>query len=752
MKKLFLVLFALVGVFGLIGCNNGGSEIEIDLDELIGSPSNLIITGTTLNWDAVQDADGYIIFANGEEIATVSSNSYNFSSMTEDRIIFQVQTKAPRGMQDSTLSISIAYVANKETEILEVQTAMTNAGMDVSEEFATELVNKGMLGEEAESTLTAIETFMNELESIESVEELFEALNTALADIENIEAIVSAVVKTYLPEFIEAQIDDLEDEMADYQWYVDNYPEWSEYYQESIDELQMQIDALNDLLDQIEEDSDGVVLAITSTIEYFISIEQMISEDLIDTITSISEAEGPDDLNPAELAQVTEEMANILLETMPSQEDILMIMEVYQVLVSISGSYVTYENPVDNYLGKTSAKTLYSLEAYIRFLESLDEDFFTEMLDFLSADLTDEMAMAEVLILAIKQFAEFKNDNQTLLDTISEVFTDEEKEQLYDSYIESLMGTGEIDTETESFIDTFNFQDFLYLEIVFEDSFDVLLDAFVQSDGEIIRLMVIMQSFERDWGYYDEEVSYHNYALDEEYEYESEYELAQAQYSNSAIGEVIFLLEAVFGELSNEDYNKIVTYLAYSGLAGVTSEGMFEVDLIAIQEAFDDFMEASDGDQLDLIQNLLKFIVDEDVFDLLNDLTQQVHDYYVSEFGIDYTSSYDYYMDDYDSNANLIFMADLYDSFMNSTNRGLVDDILEEVFVMMLVDDIQSVTELTDTEIANIEDNVAEILDYIADCFDEIKDMDADDLSTSDLEYLATFQMTLAQYMATITE
>ena len=43
MKKFVLLLFSVFLLFGVAACNNGGSEIDLDMDEFIAAPTNLAI-------------------------------------------------------------------------------------------------------------------------------------------------------------------------------------------------------------------------------------------------------------------------------------------------------------------------------------------------------------------------------------------------------------------------------------------------------------------------------------------------------------------------------------------------------------------------------------------------------------------------------------------------------------------------------------------------------------------------------------
>ncbi|MBN2876104.1 MAG: hypothetical protein JXL85_00445 [Bacilli bacterium] len=749
MKKLFLLLFTLVLSVVLIGCNTGGSEIEVDLDEFIAAPENLEINGEVLSWDAVENANGYIVFGNGEELDDVKGTSYDFSDMTEERVIFQVQTKAPRGMQDSPLSASIAYVANKAAEIAEIVSIMEENNMNLPTGFAEELVNKGMLGSEVESMMTEFDSFMFDFENEDDLEVLYEALNDLLAEVDNVEALVSAIVKTLLVEGIQEMITDLEDQIEYYEDMI-QYDPYSGYYQSRIDELQMTLDMYEEMLNEIETDPEAIVMAITSTVEYFISIEEMMTQDLIDSIVSISEAQDVSDLSASELNLVKEEMVNILRETMPSQEDMVLIFEVYDVLLMATGEVIAIENNVENYTGKIAIQALYTIEAYINFLDTFDQQYFEDVLAFLDTDDSMELAMAEVFILTVKYFRDFKNDNQALIDSISEVFTEAEQETLFDDYVQAL-NNADLDGETVSIPAEITFEQILLLQTVFEDAFDEFLDAFVASDGEVVRLAAIMSGF--DYDYWEE--TYSNYVLGVDYDTSTEYYHNQDLYTILIGGEVVKLMNAVVQSLDAEGYEAFLDFIVtivIGNMGTVTSMSEeYSMDLGPVGDAFDVFLADSAADQLELIQKLAEFAVDEDVFGQIYDARVDIYDYFVSEYGENYTYESEYFYDDYEEYYMAIFVANLYDDFMTSGNRGLVDDILAAGFDAVAVQDVLDLIGIDLADLNIVEDNLDDLLDYIGDGVDDIKGFNPDNLDDNDKTEIDDFLEGLLNLVSSIT-
>jgi len=725
MKKLLFILLGFIVVLGLAGCNNDPSDIDVNLDEFVGVPTNLSISGTILSWDAVENADGYTVYVNGDDDHNVNTNSFNFGSISGDRLIFQVRTRAPRGLQDSALSASIAYMANRSSEIAGVESALATLGFEVPDGFADEMVDKGMLASEAQDLFDAMEQFMEDMDNDDmSPDDVYTALNDLLAEVDNVEAFVSAVVKVLLPAMLPSMEED------------------NEMYA--------------DLMDEIEDNPDQIVLAITSTIDYFISIEEMISQDLIDTLSSISEADSPDDLNASEINLVKEEMVNILRETMPTMEDMMLMFNVYDILLTAAGSVIEITNSVENYQEKMSAQMLYSIEAYINFLDTMDEDYFTDVIDFIGSEDGPEAGIVEVFILSVKYFAEFKTDNQDLLDMISEVFTDAEKELMFNDYVDGiteaeLMGPAE---SIGLFLSELNFQDMLDFEDSMGNVFDAVLDAFVVTDGEFLRLAYVAGSYEYNYDYdyeTDTEIeTYTNTAKNTNYSSNEEYNYNQRYDSLRFGAELATFIDLVISGINYEDYVSVVTTL--SGIVGMYVETMFNT-LSSIQmtastvfdysqilmDAMDMFMTNSGEDQFDLIKTVVSFIVDEDIFGELLVNAQNEYQYFVGEYGAAFYSEDDYYYDEYEDYANVIYQADIYDRFMTSGNRSDIEGIISDFLDVLASEDLTEETGITSVKVTQMESAISDLFDFVDDNVGDIKNIDPADMSTADYTAIDDF-------------
>lgn len=735
MKKFLLIITAVLLAFGFVGCNKSGSELDIDLDEFIETPTNLNITNKVLSWDSVENADGYIIFVNGEEEDSVKTNSYDFGSLTGDSLIFQVQTKAPRGMQDSGLSVSIAYVANATQEIASISQTLSDLSWNVPEGFSEELVRKGMTNVELEGYMEAFDVYNASLETAESMMDHYNALNTLLSNFQNIEAIISALVITVLPLSIQEQIDELQEQLdnSSYYYYVDQ------------EEIEMSIASLEALLLEIQNNPDDIVISIRATMDYLMSIEELISTDLVTYIQNlVNEVDVEDpNFNIDEIILIKEEIVDVLRETMPSQEDMILMYQLFDVVASVSESSISLEVTVDDVTGKMAVSTMYSFEAAINFLDSLDQEYFEVIFSIIEENEDYDLYVAEKVIKTIEYYDAFRDDNEALLESISNVFTDEEKEIMFDDYISSMQDNEIIEDEYGDQLDSLftafsnlNFELLLYLETTSKEAFDAALDVFVERDGELLKSLIILQGFTY-YTYYDD---YSNDATNESYENFGEFSHYQTLSTYDFLKELLYVLDGMFNTIDDEDYGTLIEVI-FAVIPTDLLVPALEIDnasAVSLKAAFNTMMDETKGNQLELIQNLVGYIIDEDVIDDLYQVEEDLYSYWTTEYNnVDYL--YIVENDTYVKYAFMIEMASYYADFMNNANRGLLDGIIDELVLFMRNSAFLENTLLTNDQIDYFATNVNDLLDYIKTTLNQIGDFDASDLSSSEVEEIEAF-------------
>ncbi len=97
-----------------------GGSIWVWLDEIryseapqiLDTPSNVRIQGTNLVWDEVAGASGYVVLINGVEQSTITTTSYDISTLSETSVL------AVRALSESQDVLSSPYSANVTYEVV----------------------------------------------------------------------------------------------------------------------------------------------------------------------------------------------------------------------------------------------------------------------------------------------------------------------------------------------------------------------------------------------------------------------------------------------------------------------------------------------------------------------------------------------------------------------------------------------------------------------------------------------------------
>ena len=99
MKRLYLFIALILGVIGLAGCETTSFE----------KPSNVSISGTIVSWDAVKDAESYIVIVNNQE-HSVTVTSFDLSTLNLTAGSYSVTVVAKKGTTLSLPSASVTFV------------------------------------------------------------------------------------------------------------------------------------------------------------------------------------------------------------------------------------------------------------------------------------------------------------------------------------------------------------------------------------------------------------------------------------------------------------------------------------------------------------------------------------------------------------------------------------------------------------------------------------------------------------------
>ncbi|MFP4478407.1 MAG: hypothetical protein ACLFPM_03115 [Candidatus Izemoplasmatales bacterium] len=481
MKKLLVLFLSLFFVFGIISCNrNNPNEIEYNLNEQLGVPSNLEVNETTrtLTWDDVEHAIRYNVYVDGELEDEVTSSSFDFSDLTGDKLVFTVKAMAPKGMQNSNVSTTIAFVANRESEIEEMKLSIESRNMSVNDEdaFATELVNKGMLSEDFNAMMDNMEDLetIGDLNDVSEIYNEFDQLIDSM-DMIMIEALISSLIKVELK--------------ANLQYELDFYKTLEPY-----PGILQIIEQHENLLEFIDENGDEAVKSAMIVIEYLIDVQEGIDTELVNNIETLVDSNDLTSTNISLMVNVKNDLINNLKDNMPELQDVIVLNSTLVAFMQAVGD-LTVDMSVLS-IPKQSAQSLMSMELFYNYILEMDEDYVSALVE--ASESTSTMATKPFVKENISLMDEFLENNDGLIQQFNNIYSEEDKEVLfYDFYIDAITGSyytnmfgtinptinDEIQTIIEEQID---FDNVLLLQARMSESFNDLLDAIIESDYAII--------------------------------------------------------------------------------------------------------------------------------------------------------------------------------------------------------------------------------------------------------------------------
>lgn len=742
MKKYLFAMVLLFAIVFVTGCSGGATgEIPFDYTEAVTPPTNLRISGKVLLWDAVEGAKEYIVFAGGVEKATVDETQYDFSSLSGTSIIFQVKTKGLKGKADSTFSASIAYNANPTQEKAAIEGVMLEYELDdVPEGFATELVRKGMTATQMETALEAFQTFVGAVEAAEGDPI---AVNTALkAMMEtdfNFEAIASAVLVTMAPAMIDEAIAELEAEIAEYE-------SWGIWYEDQIRELEAQIAMYESILDMLEDAPEATLIALVETYDKLLALQADIDNDFIEMLMDLvsGEAASLEDINTQEIILIKDELVAIMEENLPTMEYMVLMLEMAEaMLVSTSEDQVA----IDTFKANKSyyaAETILSIQAFTAFIDTIDTAFINEVKTIaadseLSAKETDYysskrvgMSQMRILALILEYYDRFLDENDELIDQMEAVFTDEQKEAMFDAYMAELDAEMVGDESLYSVLTNLEYEDLDRLADILDKIGEELLDSLVATESEILLLMATMEGFGLSDLYKED---YVNDATGETYANATEMRHALTLTTVELIGEVLIHLGAAADVLTTADMEFIADFLADTmPFQELAEEGMLadEEEAENVRDNVRNLLKKQLPKLLQLIQDLSEFVSDEEVIDAVLAEFGELNTHFIGLYGSDYRNNDNYHSDSYGQYALVIHFSGWVNQFMNSTHRSIVENLVKAVADLLVTSELLTIT---DGEKAEVDEYEADVLDAIAFILAEakvFKGYDKDDLSVSE--------------------
>ncbi len=746
MKTRFLfALLLLLGVFGLAACQQVTTVSTTDVipAESVAAPTNLSISGKVLSWTAVAGVTQYKVYVNGVETATVNTTSYDFTSLTGDSLLFTVVAVGPTGYEDSVPSASVAYVANPAIVIAAINAVADGEDMTLPEGVAAELVRKGITGPIFQNDIDAVQTFQTAMETADGdMSMMNDALTAFVADVENYEAYLSAFL-LIAPDMIDEQIASEEENRAYYEDMLDMYP-GDEYYLSRIDEINRQIETLTNMQTAIEENRDQMLVTVMAVVDYLLAFHEQITVTLIEQIEAI--ADDPD-ATAAEIVLVKNEITTLLLDNLPSGEDLTLVFELLAVLEDAMNGDVT--SMTADLANEYAAEVRIMLEIEIRFLASLDATFIDDMMALDNGDYTETRANAERAILFIMAFSTFEDANQVLIDSLDNVFTEAQEqaafEAMVDSYAELMIAQGASEADAaivENILLDLTYQLATAGGAVFDDMAEKAFDHLVATNCALIRLIAESGSYVEDFDYYSYEYVYRNDYQGVTYPNETDYRYAQNLSTAATLDAVMALMNATVGTMTEAQLASVLDMV----LAMVPEDELatqFETTATVLDNLvalLNTTLDAQDQNVLGLLQSFIAYANTGDLFGHYGMLVTEIHNHNVTEFGADYLANYDY-DGEYERYATVIFIAHHLDAWITPTQETQIDAVVGAAFDFMANADFLTLSGMTLQQVTDLETALVGAIDDVIAQAGTVGAYDADTLTTEQMDAINDFMM-----------
>ena len=754
MRKFLILGMFLVAAFVIMGCNGQSTDLitagpttqapttqapttqapTVPVVEQIEAPSGLSITGNNLSWNAVTGATGYVIYVNGTQQTTVTTTTYDFTSLSGDQFIFQVKALAPTGQADSVLSASVAFVANAAQEVTAIIAQLETMDMLGMEDFAAELVRKGMTAADFDATVTLIQTFMADMDEVEDMLDGNTLVKGLLASDVNFEAIVSAIVVGVLPGYLQMMIDDA-------------------YDQEEADMYQA-------MLDMVEDNHDEIVLAVVATIEYFIAFQEDVTNSFLTSIMGLMETEDLSSLNTAEVILLKDEIVSILTDNLPTTDHIVLVYHVMMAAAeALSGSEISY--PVASFDAKYAVQLRLSLQAIIALIDIIDANYINS-LKTIQATSQAQLQAVDITVLNLQYVRNYIDENAVLFSQIDQVFTESEKLALFNDMIAMVSAqVGDIENP-----DTGMSMALMMLLMIIQNldyevvesfgelvlqSLEKIMDHLIATEGELLRVIMILQAFSYDWDYYFDGTDYvnveswYNHILDEEYDNWTEFDYARQLANVDVIREVLLLMNAIIEDLDSDDAEVVASLLISLQIPNILFPYMMDMledeadEIIADIEAL---VTALLPRFLTLIQNGIGVVVDQEMADGLATMFDEIHAYYVNLYGADYQSSTGYDDDDhdYDTFQQAIFLSEYIYQILTTTEQANILAMVASVFdAEDLLDFVSLMIFASEQSLAPFESVIGDVLTFIVTEVSVFRTYSVDSLTQAQKERILEF-------------
>ncbi|HAQ56179.1 MAG TPA: hypothetical protein DCR44_02070 [Acholeplasmatales bacterium] len=729
-RFIVLILF----LFTLMACTPTGIAVPKDR---MDAPQGLSITGSTLEWQAVDGARKYDVYANGEKVDTVTGIAYDIGAPIV-RTLYYLVTKGTLSIDESLPSISVAFVPGSATEVDQILSILISRDYEEPYDgFPEELVRRGMTAAEFQTLLDGFEDFQDVMSTTSDPLLINAALVELFAAIPNFEAVIAGVFK-FIPTRLDDKIKDAERVIT---YYETTYPVATRTAK--IDAVIAKLEAAL-AVDQayatlLAEDRDRIIATLAAVADSLVTAHAALSGDLFTDLIGMIE---DTDANAAELVLVKDEVVAVLLESMPSVDDLTML---YRLVFDLSAAALgdRADDATIGYANDFAAYVHAEYQLGLAYLGSLDVAYFEQLTAWEEDGASAQLLYARTLSLVARYQRSFQTAHADQFDDLDDLFDDDQRfafMRVHTTLALSVLGqtAGTYVTDSDGIhleallaaMTSAQFSASAEAAAIFDDA---LADYFADADANFVELFVLRLGFAGG-------LFLRNTATDVAYANETEFVLARERASCAFWKEWFRFLGIMSDQLSDEALLSLTTLFG-EAVPGDSLSVEIELDPVyadAFDIAFDAALAETNGDAAALIRSLAAYVNDTDLFDGLDDLVQSIHTHDVAAYGADYLASYSYDTT-YKSYRVAIYGADRIAGFLTQTVSSDCAEAIQIYVAVATTAIVRAGTGWTTFQIEQQSDGWIDWIDDLADAALAIKDLNPDALTYQELVALEAY-------------
>ncbi len=421
MRKVLQIMILLLSVFVLVACGDKTPDLTID------APKNVELNGDVLTWDAVSDADSYLVYIDTRSVA-VTGTTFNLANepMTVGEHLISVVAVRGEGFSipSTVLTYTVASLAdpvNIANSVIALVDETYEPDMDQSD-FAYEW--------EYESYLEAMQMATAYAEATANLRMTEE---NAVGFFEDFSSMAQSLDET-------TTLNDVMDEMEMFDTY-NMTPYATAYVIYNLALVGMTQDEVEqEILDAFEDNEEVVVQSLEMVLDFIMTVKDAIPANVISTIdTAIANEE----ITNAEIFLIKDEMLQILIDNLPSVSDFAIL---YTALFHVSGaitgvdmtsyiSHATYLAEVNHLefeivLGLLDSITLQNMNEVEALVNAMQTETYDPYWDEYYME-TDPAGAIELILYLVTFVDDYVAANQTLFDQMDALMADDSAEALF---------------------------------------------------------------------------------------------------------------------------------------------------------------------------------------------------------------------------------------------------------------------------------------------------------------------------------